>query len=144
MRKIDETEIDGIKLRSTQLRPRAAAQLASKLLKYLAPALGRLKGTDEVDMSTLGSALQSMLGELSEDDLDQVLCKSLAGTIAIRPDDTGTLVKYELFDPAQIDQAFAGKLPTMFRAVQWALSVNFSDFFSGAVPSTASVTAKAT
>lgn len=135
MRKTAETEIDGIKLKTTQLRPRAAAQLAARLLKYLAPVLGQLKPTDEVDMKLLSGALRDLMIDMSEEDLDAVMCKSLVGTIAIRNDDKGEPVKYELLDPAQIDLAFAGKLSAMFKTIQWVLGVNFADFFAESDPS---------
>lgn len=131
-RKSDETEIDGIKIKTTQLRPRAAAQLAARLLKYLAPVLGQLKPTDEVDMSLLAGAMRSIMMDMSEEDLDAVVCKSLVGTIAIRNDEKGEPAKYELADPSQIDLAFAGKLGAMFKTVQWVLGVNYADFFDGA------------
>lgn len=137
MRKTAETEIDGIKLKTTQLRPRAAAQLAARLLKYLAPVLGQLKPTDEVDMQTLSGALRSLMLDMSEEDLDAVVCKSLAGTIAIRSDEKGEPQKYELHDPGQIDLAFGGKLGAMFKTVQWVLGVNYADFFDGAGPTPA-------
>lgn len=131
MRKTAEIEIDGIKLRTTQLRPRAAAQLAARLLKYLAPVLGTLKPTDEVDMNTLAGALRNLMIDMSEDDLDAVVCKSLVGTVAIRNNEKGEPEKFELLDPAQIDGAFAGKLGAMFKSVQWVLGVNYADFFDG-------------
>lgn len=134
MRKTESTEIDGIKLRCTQHAPRAGAQLASKLLKYLAPVLGSMKPDAEVSMSTLSGALRDIMMDMTETELDAVICKSLVGTTAIVINEKGEPDKYELFDPGQIDLCFAGKLPAMLKAVQWALGVNFSSFFDESAP----------
>ncbi len=140
-RKTDNTEIDGIKLKTTQLQPRAAAKLAARLLKYLAPVLGQLKPTDEVDMNLLAGALRQIMFDMSDEELDAVVCKTLACTIAIRNNDKGEPEKFEMADPAQIDLAFAGKLGAMFKAVQWVLGVNYADFFDGTGQPTAEVKA---
>lgn len=146
MRKVETREIEGLKVTTTQLQPRGAFKLAAKLLKYLAPAFGRMKPDDPVDPRIVAGLLTDIMIGLDDDALDDFMAKVLACTLVIRPDDNGQLIKCDCSKPIDIDRAFEGRFGAMMEAIKFAIEVNFADFFGGGAPSarpeTAPVTSK--
>lgn len=137
MRKQEKNEIRGFKVTVTQHKPRAGFRLGAKLVKYIAPVIQGMKPTDELDFKKMAPAMFMMMRDLDDADLDAMLvnmlsCTTVVGAIGESEDeDDGApqRKKWELSDPKNIDLAFAGNIPAMMEVAQFALKVNFGDFF---------------
>lgn len=134
MRKSETKEIEGLKLTVSQLPPRKGFRLATKLFKFVAPALAEMKPDQEIDLGKMMPALTGMLQELDEDELESIMMQVFATAYVIREID-GKPCKFELNDGAKVDAAFDGKLAAMFQSIMFAIEVNFGDFFEDAAPS---------
>lgn len=153
MRKQEKETIRGYKVTVTQHKPRAAFRLGAKLVKYIAPVIQGMKPTDEIDFKKMAPALFAMMRDMDDADLDVMLtnvlsCTTVVGdapSVGADDDDepgSGKKKKWELSDPKNIDEAFAGNVPAMLEVAQFALKVNFADFFADGSPSRKSTTAE--
>ncbi len=138
--KSDQTTIDGIKIRTVQLRPRAGGKLQAKLLRLLAPALASFKGItaekfDELmasDLSDFAPALSALASGLTDDLFDTLLRETFATTKAIAPGNGDGKTWTELNgDLETIDLTFEGNTMAMYQAMMFVWKVNFGDFSGG-------------
>lgn len=152
MQETKETSIDGFDVRVTQHRARRAAVLLSKVGRVIAPGLARIGGASlsgdikDADLSDLGPAVSALFESLGDDSVDSLLCEILSQATIVMPDDGGTSRLFDLSKPDQIDAAFTGRLPLMFKVAKYALEVNFGSFFAarGVLAAVAAAGARAT
>lgn len=129
MVKSEETVIDGIELRTTQLPAMRAFALLARLIKALGPVLGSLAELDPAaEISLAAPALAGALSTLDPREAATLVQDVFAATAA-KPAG-GKFI--ELIGPGNIDLAFSGRLKTMLMALAWVLKVNYADFFDAA------------
>ncbi len=136
----DSDTIDGIKITTVQYPPVRLARFQARLAKTLAPAISSMKGMDtkvlakmvDMDVATAGPVLAAVFAELDEKTVDFVIKESLGGSYVVVVDSEGKDRRIELTKLDEVDRAFEGKLATMYKAIWFALKVNFADFFDGA------------
>lgn len=144
----ETTEIDGLKISTTQF----GAIRQSKLLARLGRAIGplasilipamsgkpedALKAVMEID---LGTAISAVFARLDGDETEGLL-KDILGQTSVIVDDKNIA----LDGTANIDRAFSGRLLTLFKVVGFVLKVNFMDFSEAARSLARGVEAKAT
>lgn len=135
--------IDGLTFTVTQLPGMRGALLSWRLGEVLGPALLRaLSGVKDLD-----SLKPDKLMETDVKDLGKLLESTSAGVEQLmakfRPADLEALIR-ELCDDATVtengqemplmrvfDLVMAGRPATVFKLIQFALEVNFQDFFGG-------------
>ncbi|MGN6103659.1 MAG: phage tail assembly chaperone [Kofleriaceae bacterium] len=133
MLKQEQTVIDGMTFTTTQFPAVPAFTLFARLTKSVGPALGVVFSADpKSEIAALAPALSSTLQNLDPDVVTALAIDVLKSTSVIVNTDGGaknlTLNSHE-----NINLAFMGRLPTMFRAIAFAVRVNFGDFFVGDV-----------
>lgn len=135
-------QIDGLTFHSTQLPPLKAYPLAARVAGILVPVLSGLMeaGLSDMDadkflaqdaqkvLPVLGPLLDA-LAKKENEDLPQ---KLLAGTAVDFPGADGELSRISLITPEAINKVFQGRGMALFKAMWFAVEVNFRDFFGGA------------
>lgn len=132
-----ENEIDGFAVRCTPHAGRPGARLLARLLRYLGPALSKLRGVEidltqgfeNVEIAELAPAIGGLFEALTPDEFDSLACAILARCSIAMPGADGKLENYDLSKPPKIDEAFTGQLMLMFKVMGWVLEVNFAGFF---------------
>ncbi len=131
MLKREEEEIDGLRFIVVQFPAMYGFSLLARLAKSVGPALTSLSGVSvDTDLATLGPAFRDALQALDPDEAQKLVIELLRSTAVIIPDATGGR-KIELTDRTKIDEVFSGRLKTMFKAIGFALRVNYTDFVNG-------------
>jgi hypothetical protein len=138
--------IDGLTFMSTQLPPLKAYPLAARVAAIVMPAFAKLMGSgldfgdadkflsqDASKLAPILGPLLEALGKAENEDLPQ---KLLVGTTVQMPDDSGQMSVLSLASPEGINRAFQGKGLLIYKAMWFAVEVNFADFFAGASKST--------
>lgn len=136
--KSDETQIGSHKIRTVQLRPRAAGKLQAKLLRLLAPALASFKGItvdkfDELmagDLADFAPALSALASGLDDATFDTLLRETFATTKAIHPGSDGKWIEIN-GNLDTVDLVFEGETMSMYQAMLFVWKVNFGDFSGG-------------
>lgn len=124
-RETKSKEIDGTVFTVTQLPAMRGIKLMHKLARALGPAVikaatGGNKIGDQ-DIAGFGDAAQAAFDRFSAEDLDGLIKELFeTGTMSL---DGNTVPIMPVFN-----DALAGKLVTVIKAVQFALEVNYSDF----------------
>lgn len=134
--------IDGLSFTTTQLPPLKAYPLSARVANILLPALTKFLATDmkggdvtsflAQDASKLMPALEPLLEALSKKENEDLPLKLLVGTSVQVPDDNGQMSVLSLASPEAFNRAFQGRGLTLYKAMWFAIEVNFSDFFAGA------------
>ena len=135
--------IDGLLFSSTQLPPLKAYPLSARVGAILLPALSKffasgLNQIEDVDAfmkqnaGKLMPVLEPVLEALGKKDNEDLPQKLLAGTTVQMPDESGSMTLISLATPEGINRAFQGRGATMYKALWFAVEVNFTDFFPGA------------
>jgi hypothetical protein len=135
--------IDGLTFMSTQLPPLKAYPLAARVAGILLPMFSKLASSGiklddaeaffKTDSAKLLPILEPLLEALAKKDNEDLPQKLLAATTVQVPDETGQLTLISLLTPEGINRAFQGRGMTMFKAMWFAVEVNFRDFFGGAL-----------
>ena len=113
-----------IDLKSTQLPARRAFKLLTRLGKLLSRSLVDVKKINHKDPESLVRALMSLFDSLEPEEADTLSLQILEGTLAVVGGRAVTLSNGDA-----IDTVFSGRLLAMFKAMVFALEVNFRDFF---------------
>lgn len=125
--KQDKRTIDGIDFTVTQHPPLRALPLFVRLGKALGTAFFMMLETDvRADVRALGPALEEAFTNLSGEEAQVLTRDLLASTIAVTDG-----VAHSLTDDNKINLVFAGRLPTLLKALAFSAEVNFADFFDG-------------
>ncbi len=112
----ESREIDGLLITVTQFPALKALGLATRVAQAIAPAL--VNGV----VPTSGVAL--LFAGMDAEQTVKLSTDMLAGSTA-RVDGR----EFALIGQAAIDEVFSGRLPTLLKAVMYAVEQNFSDFF---------------
>ncbi len=133
MLKREEKEIDGLTYTSVQFPAMYGFGLLARLAKSIGPAVAALGNVSpDTDLGDLGPSLSTALASLDPAEAQQLVVDVLKSTSVYLPDITGTGGrKIEFADKVKIDEAFSGKLKTLFKVLGFALQVNFADFAPG-------------
>ena len=119
---------DSFELTCVKLEPVAAYMLVAKLGKVLMPALVAMKTRKAND--DLQPVVDQIFGGLTTEIAQQVMLELLSTTTVVRTTASGEVSKRDLCNgQAAINDAFRGSVMMMFRAMGFALEVNFGDFF---------------
>lgn len=134
--------IDGLTFMSTQLPPLKAYPLSARVAGIVLPAFSRFLSSglqfDDVDKFLAQDAgklvpvlepLLEALGKKENEDLPQ---KLLSATTVHLPDAAGQVSVLPLLTAEAINHAFQGRPMTLYKALWFAVEVNFADFFGGA------------
>lgn len=134
--------IDGLTFTSTQLPPLKAYPLSARVASILLPVLSKfdalgLTSMDPDVFMDLGAAkvlpaLEPLLELLAKKENEDLPQKLLQATTVDIPDANGEMTRLVLISPDAINRAFQGRGMTMFKAMWFAVEVNFRDFFGGA------------
>ncbi len=128
--KKDKRVIDGIEFNVTQHPPLRALPLFAKLAKTVGPAffmaLDAGSALLKKDIRELGPILEELFSNLAPEDVPLFARELLVFTSA-----THGGVLRALVDDATINTVFAGRLPTMLKAMAFSAEVNFATFFVG-------------
>lgn len=130
--KTENSTIDGLEVRTTQLPARAASRLLHRLGKGVLPALGALRGVKidggSIPITAITPVIANALDSMTEDEGDELIAKLFAST-SVLVDNKWLPLSAE----GMIDRAFSGKLMTMYKVAAAAVKVNFGDFLSAAL-----------
>ena len=135
MLKTFETEIDGYKLRVTQLALGTSRPMAFKLLKIAGPAIAAfLKELDgkkiaDVKPSAVAGALTELIEKLDYATFDTFV-KTFAGVTEVLGDNGSNVL---LSGSIDLD-AFGGNFSTLIKWLAFCIDKNFSSFLVGLVP----------
>lgn len=130
MLKTEEQEIDGLRVITTQFPAMYAFKLLARLAKSIGPVMSTFQGVSlNTDLADLGPQLSSALSSFDPDEADKLVLEVLKCTSIWLTD--GPAHKVELSDRTKVDEAFSGRIMTMFKVLGFALKVNFSDFVTG-------------
>jgi hypothetical protein len=136
VRRVETKEIDGISITTEQLRPTRAYRLAWRLVKVLGPVLGQFIPAAAADGASMrdvvGAARKAgpaLLGAAFAEIDDDAIAGALTSELLSLTTATLDGKRYELAREDARDTVFDGRLPALFRAVWFALEVNFADFF---------------
>lgn len=138
MLKTETRSIGDLEVTVTQLPVMRATPLMAKIAKAIAPALNRLElgalgsslATSNVD--ALVPAFGEMLTRLDEVELMAIARGVLASAVVVTDGKRLSLNSDEM-----INLAFEGRGAAFLQTIRFALEVNFSDFFAGALAETA-------
>ena len=128
--------IDGITFTVQQLPYRKSARLMHKLASSLGPALlrslagaplptsvaGAAEAAKELDLSNMAAGMQLLFDRFSADDFDRLVSELFETTTITQGGAEVPLLPV-------LDTAMAGKHGTMLKAIQFALEVNYGNFF---------------
>ena len=114
-----------------------AIKLKTKILKLIAPALGKILGDNNVDKeflqkqiggTALANAFTEMLDSLSGQDFENLVLEILRNTSVSFTVDG----KQRVFniDKTNFDIVFEGKLVDVYKVIWFVLETNYSDFFT--------------
>lgn len=133
--------IDGLTFTSTQLPPLKAYPLSARVAKILLPVFSKLLSPDlkfgdaEAFLAQhpdkLIPVIEPLLSALGEKENEDLPLKLLAGTTVQVPDEAGQLSIIHLGTPEAFNRAFQGRGLTLYKAMWFAVEVNFADFFAG-------------
>lgn len=130
--KVVEREIDGVELRCTQFESLVALSLLPRVSVLSAYTLKRAKemgvSGDETLEALLPVVFDVAVGLTSEE--MQTLARDTLAATEVKMNGTWVWLKGD----KAINLAFAGKLPALFRAILFAVEVNFLSFFAVAQP----------
>lgn len=140
-RKVVEARIGNLAVRTESHPPLRGLALRGRLLKIIAPVLGKLPENLSLtqlmtsDVSSLGPALGALFEQIQPSELPELCWEILAYTTVTVPDDKGTPVIFTFADRRMIDIAFggpnAGDFDLELTCVH-ALKANFSGLFQTA------------
>lgn len=128
--KRETREIDGLHFATEQLPATKAFILFGRVAKVVGPALGALAKLDP--NTPLDGSAAELAGAFAAIDMDEAsrLVPDILSRTTVDLDG-----KHEsLMAPGAIDRVFSGRLGTMFKALVFALQVNYSDFLQGSAP----------
>ena len=131
MRTSDKRTIDGLEFTTTMLPARRASRLGARLLRLAGPVLKKLGGIKMGDdVGQLIPALFVLFESVSDDELESLQAEILCGT-SVKMSLPGEKKprNVDMVDGDMIDLVFTGRLATMYKAMKFAVEVNFSDFF---------------
>lgn len=136
-------KIDDLTFHSTQLPPLKAYPLSARVAGILLPVLSKLSESGLVDMdpdkflaqdaSKILPVLAPLLEALAKKENEDLPQKLLMSTVVELPDASGDLTRLSLITPEAINRAFTGRGMTLYKAMWFAVEVNFRDFFAGAL-----------
>lgn len=131
MRTSDKRTIDGLEFTTTMLPARRASRLGARLLRLAGPVLRRLGGIKMGDdVGELIPALFVIFETISDDELESLQAEILCGTsVKMKLPGDKQARNVDMVDGDMIDLIFTGRLATMYKAMKFAVEVNFSDFF---------------
>lgn len=133
--------MDGLTFKVQQMGGREASRLFVRISRYLIPSIARAgKVMDKIDFtkgmnqdidvgniaSGLGEAADFLFEHLDEKEWDY-LVDHLLDTCLVYDGKTERL----LMQPGVFDEVMAGKVFTQLKLIQFALEVNFKDFWNG-------------
>jgi len=122
MLKLESRDVGDVQVTVQQFAVMRASQLGARLFKLVGPAFSSMVGAD-LD-SDLAPALQMFCAGLDPDEVPSLFTAILAGTTA---EIDGK--KIPLSSASNIDLVFSGKMTALYRALGFALEVNFASFF---------------
>lgn len=128
-----EEEIDGLAFRVIPFSAYHALGLLARLAKSIGPALSSLTGYDpNTDLKDLAPALRIALAALDPAEAQVLTLEVLKQTSVLLDDGSGkTAPRVEINSKEKFDRVFNGRLKTLFKAVGFALRVNFAGFIDG-------------
>lgn len=134
MLKQETQSIDGISFTVTQFPAMRGFTLFGKLVKTIGPALSALSGLDpQADVIKVAPVIASALRDLDPEAASALALEIFASTSAIIDTPSGPR-NVQVNTRENVDIVFMGKLMTMFKALAFAVQVNFGDFFGGSAP----------
>lgn len=131
MLKTEEQEIDGLTFKTVQFPAMYGFALLTRLAKCVGPALSALGSVGpDVDAQTMAPAMRDALSSLDPDEAQRLVLEILKQTSVLIQDSVGGR-RVEFTSKMSIDEVFSGRLKTLFKAVGFAIRVNFADFMPG-------------
>lgn len=119
--------IDGIEVTCQQFECTRSIILSAKLGRMLASAASKVDKIDlDMDIAALAPALQELLTCMDPEELPG-FCIEVLGSTAFTMNNTVVTVT----DSTSLDVVFRGRFPALFKALLFALEVNYADFFGG-------------
>lgn len=144
MRETRSKEIDGFTFTVQQLPARRGAKLEIKLTRILGPGVLRsLSGVKlsaskladvDLNLSDLANGLEDVFTKFSENDFDSLINELFETSTISQNGKTVQLLPV-------VDEWLAGHPETLFKAVKFALEVNFGNFISALLGKLAGLTA---
>lgn len=128
--KRDEREIDGVRFMCEQHGAKRSLRLDARLGRLLGPGLADVLtggGVADGDYAAMARGLVPLFANLSDDDAEALVDEVLVKTTAIDGDSVLDLCK-----KAHFEIVFGGRRMTLWKAVAFALEVNYRDFFEAA------------
>jgi hypothetical protein len=133
VRAIESREIDGLTFQVQQLPGRRGSRLSARLMRMLLPAAaeavgggGKLPtGLADLDLSGLGKAAQTLFERLTVEEFESIREELMEGAM-VTMENGNTVALKPVFDDVMAGRAF-----TTLKLMQFALEVNFKDFFGG-------------
>lgn len=130
--KVITEEIDGLQVRTAQLPALQAYDLLTRLGEIITPALTVIASLEgeallDQDLGALAPVLASVFAKIKGAEGKALIKDTLALTSVV---EDGSLI--ELTSQARIDEAFTGRLLTMFKVMAFAIRVNYRDFIDAA------------
>ena len=139
-----EKTIDGLTFTVQQLPAMRALKLMHKLAKTIGPAmLKALSGAPStgapikvgnINVAELADGVALLFDRLSEADVESIMRELFETTMVTENGQTFQLMPV-------FDNVLAGKMSTLFKAVQFALEVNYRDFLPALLASAQAVQA---
>lgn len=131
--------IDGLDFTVVQHGARRSLRLDARIMRQLGPGLADMLTGARVsrdDLAAMVRGLVPLFGNLTDDDADALVSEILAFTSVVVDG-----CNLEMSKPAHFEQAFSGRRMTLWKAVGFALEVNYRDFFDAAMTAVASIRA---
>ena len=128
MLKTDTKEIDGARLRVTQLPYTSARKTLVRLTKLLGPALVSAASLGQAALSAglgMGPALGDFFDRLTDEELEHFAKTFGQHSQIMTPDGT-----WVYLDAKNRSIYFAGRLMLFFRWLEYAIEVNYDDFLA--------------
>jgi hypothetical protein len=128
-----EEELDGLQFRVIPFSAYHALGLLARLAKSIGPALSSLSGHDpNTDLKDLAPALRIALATLDPSEAQVLVLEVLKKTSVLLDDGSGKVApRIEINTQEKFDKVFNGRFKTMFKAVGFALRMNFAGFIDG-------------
>lgn len=133
--KIDDRIIGPFKFHCQQFAARKSYDLISRIARLIGPALDGLRGVPAADFLNqepriLLPALMGLLKSLDETEMAK-LRDDLLGSLHCEysPEGATAIALLDLTTVSNIDIVFEGRFQDIYPAMQFALEVNYADFF---------------
>lgn len=130
MRESNTREIDGVTFTVQQMPVKRSLKLLHRLARAGVPALLKAIGTadlksiktiGDLDLSNMGDAAAMLFDKFSAEDLDHVMSELLESSTLMHEGKELPTIK-------ALDIALRGRPMTLFKALAFALEVNYGDF----------------